>query len=149
MITKKNKMKNAYVENILLWIVMFIGFVTFFFFVLNYAKVVRVKDNMDSFSDYGARIISISGTDSTAISNLVTRLNAMSINGMATITTADLSCTSVDDMPPRYQVIFTTQTSNTTNIAAFYSNQLVSRRAVFNESGSSTVSCTLTVTFSQ
>lgn len=143
---ENKKMKPAYIENVIIWMVMLIGFATFFFFVIDYATIVRVKDNMDALSDYGARTVAVSGTDSTTLDNLVTRFNAMTVSGMANIASGDLVCNSVTDTPPRYQVIFNTQTA-AGNTVEFYNQQMVSTRAVFNEVDSQTVTCTLTVTY--
>ncbi|WP_320035938.1 hypothetical protein [Halarcobacter sp.] len=144
---KINDMKKAYIENILLWIVMFIGFVTLFFFVLNYAKIARVKDNMDAISDYGARLISTNGIGAITINTFVTRANNIAVNGIAQISSGNVVC-NIDNtiVPPNYQVIFTTQLDSG---VSFYNKQIVSRRAVFNESGPGTVTCTLTITYSE
>ncbi|WP_321469038.1 hypothetical protein [Halarcobacter sp.] len=144
---KKKDLKKAYIENILLWMVMFIGFVTFFFFVINYAKVARVKDNMDAISDYGARLISTNGTGAITISSFITRVNNMSVKGIDPVATADLICNEDNTIvPPEYQVIFSTQLAGG---VSFYDKQIVSRRVVFNENGSETVTCTLTITYTE
>lgn len=138
---KKNNMKPAYIENVILWMVMFVGFATMFFFVIDYSTIVKVKDNMDALSDYGANIIARQG-----ISDISTELNDMKVARINTISAGDLSCASVADTPPTFQVIFITETTN--NSIEFYSNKLTSRRVVFNETNSNTVTCTLQVTLS-
>ena len=134
----KNNIKPAYIENILLWIVMFIGFITFFFLTLDYASIIRVKDNMDALSDYGAENIAINGIGN----NISTNLNNITIGIINNITSTDLICTPTTDNT--FQVIFITQTTN--NSYKFYSNQLSSRRVVFNQVNSDTVTCILNIT---
>lgn len=141
-IEKIKNMKPAYIENILLWMVMFIGFATMFFFVINYATIVRVKDNMDAMSDYAASRVSLQGIGA----DLVTDLNNMKVGRINNITAGNIVCNSVVNNPPDFQVIFITQTSN--NSIEFYQKSLTSRRVVFNEFNSQTVTCTLTVTLS-
>lgn len=143
---KKHNLKAAYIENVIIWMVMFVGFATLFFFIIDYATVIRVKDNMDALSDYGARKIAVNGTSETTLNDLVARFNDMKVRGLANITAANLVCNSVMDDPAKYQVVFTTQTPEGTSIK-FYNQQLVSTRAVYNESDAQTVTCTLTVTF--
>ena len=133
-------MKKAYVENIILWMVMFVGFATMFFFVIDYATIIRVKDNMDALSDYGASRIARQGV----ATDMITELNNIAVSKVNTITSGNLVCTSVTNTPPDYQVIFITETTNTQ--IEFYSSKLTSRRVVFNEVNSQTVTCTLTIT---
>ena len=139
---KKKEMKPAYVENIILWMVMFVGFATFFFFVIDYSTIVRVKDNMDAMSDYGANRIAREGVST----DITSELNDMKVAKVNAITSANIVCNSVADTPPTYQVIFITQTSN--NSIEFYNKKLSTKRVVFNEVNSQTVTCTLTVTLS-
>lgn len=141
-IEKRKNAKPAYIENILLWMVMFIGFVTLFFFVIDYATIIRVKDNMDALSDYGANRISKQGSTT----NIISELNDIKIKAISTINAGNLVCNSVAQTPPTYQVIFTTETTN--NSIKFYKGKIISKRVVFNEVNSQTVSCKLTVTLS-
>lgn len=134
--------KPAYIENIILWMVMFVGFATMFFFVIDYATIIRIKDNIDALSDYGANRIAVQGVGT----DMITELNDTKISKINAITAADLVCNSVADVPATYQVIFTTETSN--NSVEFYNDKLTSKRVVFNEVNSETVTCNLTVTLS-
>lgn len=139
--TEKKSMKKAYIENILLWMVMFMGFVTLFFFIIDYSTIVRVKDNMDAISDYGARNVAISGI----VNDLSTNINNMKVSGINTVN-ADTTSICVNTTNNSYQVIFITQTTNTDY--KFFGNQLVSKRVVFNQVNSDTVTCTLNITLS-
>lgn len=138
---KKDNMKKAYIENVLLWMVMFIGFVTLFFFVIDYATIVRIKDNMDAISDYGARNVAINGIGQ----DLSTNINNMKVQGINNVS-ADTSSICTSNANNAYQVIFITQTTN--NSYKFYGDTLTSRRVVFNEQNSNTVTCTLNITLS-
>ena len=134
-------MKKAYIENILLWMVMFIGFVTLFFFVIDYATIVRVKDNMDAISDYGARVVSNSGIGV----DLSTNINSMKVNAINTVS-ANTNTICSTDANGAYQVIFITKTTN--NEFKFFGNNLGSKRVVYNENSSDTITCTLNITLS-
>lgn len=135
-------MKAAYIENIILWMVMFVGFATMFFFVIDYATIVRVKDNMDALSDYGVNRIAQQGI----AADLVTDLNNMKVSKINTITAGNIVCNSILNVPADFQVIFITETSN--NSVEFLNSKLTSKRVVFNEVNTETVTCTLTVTLS-
>lgn len=133
-------MKKAAIENVLVWLLTFIGFGSLLFFVINYASIIRIKDNMDAMCDYAAHIIANEGTGA----DIVTRLNEIRANDVQAIASGDISCTSVLDTPPTYQVIFTAVTTN--NSYKFYGQALQSTRVVFNEVNNETVTCTLTIT---
>ena len=137
----ENNMKKAYIENILLWMVMFIGFVTLFFFVIDYATIVRVKDNMDAISDYGARNVAINGIGT----DLSTNINSMKVNAINTVS-ADTNTICTTNTNGAYQVIFITETTNTE--FKFFGNKLGSKRVVFNDNSSDTITCTLNITLS-
>lgn len=138
--TVNDNMKSAYIENIILWMVMFVGFATLFFFVLDYAKIIRVKDKMDALSDYTASRISKEGTSI----NIITELNGIRGNKINSISAGDLVCNSVTNVPVDFKVIIITETTNTS--LAFYTNKLTNRKVVYNEVNSDTVTCTLSVT---
>lgn len=138
---EKGNNKKAYIENVLLWMVMFIGFVTLFFFVIDYATIVRIKDNMDAISDYGARQVAINGIGDDLSGNI----NNMKVSGINTVT-ADTTSICVSNANNAYQVIFITRTTNSSY--KFYSSNIQSKRVVFNEQNSNTVTCTLNVTLS-
>ena len=137
------QMKPAYIENILIWMVMFIGFVSLFFFVINYASIVKVKDNMNAMADYAANI---KATDETITDvELITNLNNMKANAVTTLVVGDIVCNSVTDTPATYQVSVSVQTAAGTEYK-FYTDQIVAKRVVFNEINSDTVTCTLSIT---
>lgn len=137
---RQTKMKQAAIENVLVWLLTFIGFGTLFWFIMNYAIIIRIQDNMNAMSDYGANIIANEGIGA----DIVDRLNQIRASDVQAISAGDVVCNSVLDSPPTYQVIFTTVTTNTNY--KFYTQALQTTRAVFNEVDDETVTCTLTIT---
>jgi len=143
-IKKNSNMKDAIVENILLWMIMFIGFVSLFFMILDYSKILRVKDNMSSLSDYGSRMIALDKNESDIISGL----NNLKSNTVVDIVAADLVC-NTDAGTDNYQAIFNTQTTYTNSVfTTGGANNIVSSSVVFNEVNSSQIECTLTISIS-
>ena len=134
------KMKNAAIESVLVWMLTFIGFGTLFYFVINYAMIIRVQDNMNALCDYGANMIAEEGVGA----DIVTKLNEISTGNIATIGAGDIVCNSVTESPLTYQVVFTTVTTN--QDYKFYTEALQTSRAVFNQVSGDTVTCTLTIT---
>ncbi len=139
---KKTTMKKAAIENIFIWMVLFVGFMTLFFFVIDYATVLRVKDNMNAISDYGANYVGVNGTGD----DLTTQINAMKSNSIVQLTAgqANTGTICITNANNQYKVIFITQSTN--NSFKFFGNKLITSRAVFNQSGSDTITCTLDIT---
>ncbi len=139
---KKTTMKKAAIENIFIWMVLFVGFATLFFFVIDYATVLRVRDNMNAISDYGANYVGVNGIGD----DLTTQINAMRSNSIVQLnpSQADTSVICIPNANNQYKVIFITQTTN--NSFKFYENKLITSRAVFNQSSSDTITCTLNIT---
>ena len=147
-IKEKQNLKTAYIEQILMWMVIFIGFVWMFFFVIKYATAIRIKDNIDALSEYGARKIASTVNQSLVDSDatFIASLNNIRINKISALTTADLVCV-IDTSSVNSQVIFITQG---TYLDDFLSNQgtnnFTSKKVVFNESNVEQITCTLNVT---
>lgn len=137
---KKNKknMKEAYVENVIIWLVIFVGFATMFFFTLNYASILRVKDNMDSISDYGANMIALNGVGADIVENI----NDIGLPVINDISADDIDC--VSEVDNSHQIVFITETSN--DSYKFFDGQLSTKRVIFNQVNSNKITCTLTVT---
>jgi len=143
----KKTMKNAYIENVMMWIVIFTSFVWMFFFVIDYASIVRVNDNMNAMADYSANRIAREGSSIRSDANFLQNLNDMSVKTVANIEEDDIVCST--DENGAFQVIFEVETTN--NDYKFYdAGKLISKRVVFNDTGTSdTISCKLTITLSQ
>lgn len=134
---KNHSMKDAYVEQVIIWMFLFVAFTSLLFFSINYSTIIRVQDNMNSLSDYGARRVSVNGSGVDIIADL----NNMRHGSIKAIIASDLVCTPVTDNLSK--VIFITETVDTS--FQFVNEKLVSRKAVFNEVNSNTVTCTLTI----
>ena len=135
-------MRAAVIDKMLLWIVIFISFVSIFFIVIDYYKVVKVKDRCDALSSYGSRMKAL-GKDTTSI---VSGLNGIKGNYFDTIYDANLTCAAL--ATEQYQVIFTT------NI--IFENRflddgeiLYSKSASFNEISSIDQNCSLNLSIPQ
>ena len=147
-IEENQNTKPAYIEQVLMWMVIFIGFVWMFFFVIEYATAIRIKDNIDALSEYSARKVAatINQADVDSDATFIASLNNIRINKITALTTADLVCV-IDTGLLNSQVIFTTQG---TYLDGFLSNQgannFKSKKVVFNESNVEQITCTLNVT---
>lgn len=140
--TKDTTSKPAYVENIILWIVLFVSFVTLFFFIIEYSVTVKVIDKADSLSDYGARAIALGKSES----DVVDGLNQIKGNSFNTITVDDLSCVETGGVE-NYQVIFNTYTTYENNfLVGQGENNIHAKNVVFNEVSSSLKVCNLYIT---
>lgn len=150
---KKEKvtMKPAYIEQIIMWMVIFISFVWVFFFVIQYAKAIRIKDNMDDLSKYAARYIS-NLNDQTNVPNdvnLFTNLNNMKAPIIENIASNNLICVIATVAPQNInsQSIFIVQG---TYKEGFLENQednnFISRVVVFNNRNQAQITCTLNIT---
>ncbi len=140
--TEKNSTKAAYVENIILWIVLFVGFVTLFFFIVEYSVTVKVIDKTDSLSDYGARAISLGNSES----DVVNGLNQIKGDSFNTITIDNLTC-SENVGVENYQVIFNTYTTYANNfLVGQGENNIHAKSVVFNETSSTEKVCNLYIT---
>jgi|GEM_PF-3932886 len=137
--TKQKNMKSAAIENIFVWMMIFVGFTSLFFFVINYATILRIQDNMNAISDYGANYIANNGTGTDISANI----NDISVSGIDNVTSANLVCNESTNVPPDYQVSFTTESSN--NSYKFYGSKLSATRVVYNQLSGNTIDCTLTV----
>lgn len=145
---EKHNTKPAYIEQVLMWMVIFIGFVWMFFFVIEYATAIRIKDNIDALSEYSARKVSgtVTQTGIDTDTTFIASLNNIRMNKITLLTTTNLTCV-IDNATLNSQVIFITQG---TFLDGFLSNQgtnnFISRKVVFNESNSEQITCTLNVT---
>lgn len=144
MVNKKlNKMKKAVIDQILLWLILFISFVTLLFMILDYSAIVRLKGNTDILAQYGSRMVSLGNTDA----EVADKLNAIKISYFNTIAASDIVCTtSTATTANEYQVVFNvTSTYNEAKVLKF-NNTIYSNVATFNEQSSEYISCSLALT---
>lgn len=145
---KKDEIKNiptykkAVVDQILLWIVLFITFVIFLFFTIDYSNALKVNDNASAIGNYTARMIAMNKNES----EIVAGLNKIKDDYIATIQEDDLSCTE-DDTKTNHQIIVNVYTTLNNSFLPTGNNNVHSKTIVFNESGDSEKECTLTLSF--
>ncbi len=130
----------AIIEQIILWIVIFIGFVTFLFMVIDYGNVMRIKGNVDLMAEYGARMLSLGKTTDEVASGL----NAIKIVYFAPISGGDITCTTT--ATGNYQMIFTVTGLYTDAKILNQQDAISSKKVVFNERNSDEIDCSLTLT---
>lgn len=135
----KTNMKQAIIDQMLLWIVMITFFATFLFFVINYSTALRIKDNIDALADYGARMIALGRTDAEVVAGM----NNIKLNSMATIQEADLNC--VEAATSNYQVQMIVQTTFDSTFLEATPNNVLGKTVVFNEISELEKTCTITV----
>uniref|UniRef100_UPI0040485FCB hypothetical protein n=1 Tax=Aliarcobacter sp. TaxID=2321116 RepID=UPI0040485FCB len=138
----KTNMKKAVVDQIILWIVLFITFVSFLFFILDYSNAMKVKDNVDALSDYIARMVALNKPES----EIVTGANTIKDNYIATIQEGDLIC-NIDTSISNYQVIINTYATLTNSFLPIANDNVHSKTVVFNESSEFEKECSLTLSF--
>lgn len=145
----KKTMKSAYIEQILMWLVIFTGFVWIFFFIINYATAIRIKDNMDALSKFAARSVSNTINQGLVPTNdLITNLNSIRISAIDPIVLGDIACVIATATPAsiNYQTIFIVQgTYDKHFLAGSGTNNFVSTKVVYNETNPEQIRCTLSI----
>ena len=150
MIENKNQknMKKAYIDQILMMMVVFIGFYWSFMFVTQYAAVLRTHESMDDMSKYGARFVSnYSPQDAvSADQNLADGLNNLNIPKIPDVAVSDIACVIATSGPAltNSQSVFITQGTYTTGY--FKGKALESKVVVYNQRAQAQITCTLSVT---
>lgn len=134
--------KPAVVDQIILWIVLFVMFVGFLFFVIDYSNALKVKDNNDALADYAARMFALGKTDAEVAQGL----NNIKDDYVATISEANISCVE-DVLTTNYQVIVNVYATLDNSFLPEGNNNVHSRTVVFNEASESQKECSLTLSF--
>lgn len=134
-------MKKAAVELIIVWIALFSVFTTSLFFIINYGAIIRSKNNLDALSEFGANMVASRGPEH----DIIDELNSVKARNVNTISSSNLTCER--DHNEEFQIVFLTRTTNTKY--KFFDGLISSRRVVYNQLNSDTVSCILTVTLSE
>ncbi len=134
---KNNKLnKPAFVEHIILWIIMFTSFISLFFFILEYANILKMQHQLSLMSDVGAKMTSKNINNERIIESL----NRLKTKNIANITTNNLNC-NTNTNSANYQVTFDVLI----NYRNSFFNNILKRTVVFNETNSSQIDCTLTL----
>lgn len=137
-------MRKAVVEQIFVWIVLFAAFAGIFFMILDYAMVVKARENCATISNAAAREIAVSDPNDAQGDYedvVIAKVNAVKGDYIATASTADLSCTYPGTT--NSQIVFTSQL---TLVNRFLADSTVSQSVgVYNEVDSADINCTLTL----
>jgi len=134
---QKNNMKPAIVDQILLWMVILIGFVTLLFLTVDYSTLMRLKSNNDTLAQQGARMISLGRTNDEVADSLNNIRNPY----YALIAGDDISCVEVT--ATNYQVIFNVSSTYSDTKILTFNDTIFSKAAAFNDTNSNEITCTL------
>jgi len=133
----KKHYKKAIIDQIMLWLVIFVSFVILFFFLVDYYVVIKAKDNCDIMANYGVRMKALGRDDS----NITAGLNNLKLKYFEDIQEDDLQCSDNDD--GNYTVKFNIYAD--INTTTFTNKTVHSYAAAFNEASSSSIDCNLTL----
>ncbi|MGM0518386.1 MAG: hypothetical protein ACQERD_01940 [Campylobacterota bacterium] len=139
---KSHSMKNAFVEQIILWIVIFVSFVGFLFFVIDYSNSLKVKENADSIAQYTSRMVAIN----KPLVSVAQGINEIKGDFVKTVSVGDLNCSENTAVTNR-QVIVNVYATLNNSFLTNNSNNIHSKSVVYNESSEYEKECNLTLTF--
>ncbi len=142
--TVKNKpnLKDAVVEQIILWIVIFISFVSILFFIIDYSNALKASENADSIANYTARMVALNESES----DIADGINRIKGDYVQAVTTAGISCTE-DTTDASRQVIVNVSGTLPNNIILTGSNNINSKAVVYNESSEYKKECSIALSF--
>lgn len=130
-------MKKAFVEQILIWILLFVSFASIFFFVLDYYTAIKIQDKSNALAQYVARTKGLSSSHADIIEGLnFTKGDAFDI-----IVDEDLVC-DTDGATSQYQIIVDTSLEFKSRFIPNNEN-IVARAISFNEINATNITCTL------
>jgi Flp pilus assembly protein TadG len=135
-------MKKAIIDQIILWIMLFIAFVTFLFFIIDYSNALKVKDNTDAITDYIARMVALGKPQS----DIVSGANIIKDDYFANILDDELVCSS-DSTISNHQVIVNVYVTLKNGFLPIGNNNVHSKTVVFNESSEFQKECSVTLSF--
>jgi len=138
----KSNLKKAVVDQIILWIMLFIVFVGFLFFIIDYSNAIKVKDNSDALADYVARMVALNKTEG----DIIAGANTIKEDYIAEITADNLNCAE-NNAISNHQVIVNVFATLNNNFLPVGNNNVHSRTVVFNESSEFQKECSLTLSF--
>lgn len=139
-INKPKNFKDAVVEQIILWIVIFTSFVTFLFFVIDYANALKVNENAEAISAYAARMVALNEEDA----DIIAGINNIKGDYVAALQAGDITCNEDASVENR-QVIMNVYATLTNDFLPTKSNNIHSKIVVFNEASAFEKECSLTL----
>ena len=140
---KKGQTKNAFVDQIILWIVLFTIFVGLLFFIIDYSNAIKVKDNTDAIADYTARMVALEKSDTLIVEGINTNIKD---DYFADISESSIVCTE-DATVSNHQVIVNIYTTLVNGFLPVSTNNIHSRTVVFNERSEFKKECSITLLF--
>ncbi|MEA3384038.1 MAG: hypothetical protein U9Q20_05120 [Campylobacterota bacterium] len=132
-------MRKAVIDQMMLWIVIFVSFIVILFLVIDYYVILKTKDRCDMLANYAVRMKALGRTDD----NISSGLNSLSNGDFGTINIPDDWCT-YNDSSGNYQV--KVSMTSEINTITFKNSNIESYASAFNEVNSSTIDCTLELT---
>lgn len=140
--TTKKHMKKAVIDQILLWIVLFISFVGFLFFTIEYSNAIKVKDNSDAIAEYTAKMVSLGNSNA----DIVSGLNNIKDDYFKNILEDDLVCNE-DLFTSNHQVIINIYSTLDNGFLSLGNNNIHAKTVIFNEISEYKKECSLTLGF--
>jgi len=140
---KKGQTKSGFVDQIILWIVLFTIFVGLLFFIIDYSNAIKVKDNTDAIADYTARMVSLEKSDALIVEGINTNIKD---DYFQDISESSIVCTE-DTTVSNHQVIVNIYTTLVNGFLPISNNNVHSRTVVFNERSEFKKECSITLAF--
>ncbi len=129
--------KKAVIDQIMLWLVIFVSFVIMLFLVIDYYVVVKVKDRCDTIANYAVRMKALGRDDE----NITLGINNLMINKFDDIKTDDILCSETND--EEYKVKFKIIADVVTT--TFSDKTVYSYSSAFNEVNNLSIDCNVTL----
>jgi hypothetical protein len=130
--------KKAIIDQIMLWLVIFVSFVIILFMVIDYYVVVKFKDRCDTMANYAVRMKALGRDDE----NITAGLNNLKSDSIDEIVEDDLISIE-SNTAENYQVKFSVNLD--INTTTFKNKSIHSYTSAFNEVDSSSIDCNLTL----
>lgn len=130
-------MKKAVVDQIALWLIIFLSFVTLMFLIVDYYTFIKAKDKTDTLTTFGVRMVALNKSTTDIVSNL----NDLKGDYFQTIYEDNLTC--VDLGTQNYKVILRSNITLKTNRITGNNETLYSTAVAFNETNPSDINCSL------
>ena len=140
---KKGQTKDAFVDQIILWIVLFTIFVSLLFFTIDYSNAIKVKDNADAIADYTARMLALEKSDALIVEGINTNIKD---DYFQDITESSIVCTE-DTSVSNHQVIVNIYATLVNGFLPISNNNVHARTVVFNERSEFKKECSITLLF--
>ncbi len=129
-------MKRAIIDQIMLWIVIFVAFVIMFFMVIDYYMVMKTKERTDALANYSVRMKALGRDDA----NITEGLNRLKSSYFDTVVEDDLTCNDLGT--ESYKVVMKTNIFINNHFIS-ENKKIYSYASAFNEYSSLDINCSL------